>query len=94
MNPSSPRQLLFRQGGSFIAVGLAQLLLDWLVFVGLTALGVPVYNGLGQPVVCIAVIGPHARWQAYAQRTGSAPAADWLRERAARLSAQLGFYPR
>ena len=61
---------------------------------GVTALGVPVYNGLGQPVVCIAVIGPHARWQAYAQRTGSAPAADWLRERAARLSAQLGFYPR
>ena len=45
MNPSSPRQLLFRQGGSFIAVGLAQLLLDWLVFVGLTALGVPAAPG-------------------------------------------------
>ena len=45
MNPSSPRQLLFRQGGSFIAVGLAQLLLDWLVFVGLTALGVPAASG-------------------------------------------------
>ena len=45
MDPSSPRQLLFRQGGSFIAVGLAQLLLDWLVFVGLTALGVPAASG-------------------------------------------------
>nr|MBP7597631.1 GtrA family protein [Pseudoxanthomonas sp.] len=45
MSPSSPRQLLFRQGGSFIAVGLAQLLLDWLVFVGLTALGVPAAPG-------------------------------------------------
>ena len=45
MSPSSPSQLLFRQGGSFIAVGLAQLLLDWLVFVGLTALGVPAAPG-------------------------------------------------
>ena len=32
---------MFRQGGSFIAVGVAQLLLDWLVFVVLTAVGVP-----------------------------------------------------
>ncbi|MEI2795363.1 GtrA family protein [Pseudoxanthomonas sp. F11] len=39
MTPS-PRHTLTRQGGSFLIVGLLQLLLDWLVFVGLTALGV------------------------------------------------------
>lgn len=33
---------LLRQGGQFIVIGLAQLLLDWLVFVGISALGVPV----------------------------------------------------
>lgn len=33
---------LLRQGGRYIAAGLMQLLLDWLVFVGSTALGLPV----------------------------------------------------
>ncbi|MFG6088109.1 MULTISPECIES: GtrA family protein [Stenotrophomonas] len=33
---------LVRQGSSYIVIGLVQLLLDWLVFVGSTALGVPV----------------------------------------------------
>ncbi|WP_439450363.1 GtrA family protein [Stenotrophomonas sp. ATs4] len=33
---------LARQGGSYFLVGLVQLLLDWLVFVGTTALGTPV----------------------------------------------------
>ncbi|OUL14411.1 hypothetical protein B0X78_07865 [bacterium AM6] len=33
---------LIRQGSSYIVVGLVQLLLDWLVFVGSTALGLPV----------------------------------------------------
>ena len=61
---------------------------------GVTALGVPVYNGLGHPVVCIAVIGPHARWQTYAERADAPPAQAWLKEKAAALSAQLGFYPR
>lgn len=32
---------LAREGGSFIVVGLLQLLLDWAVFVAATALGVP-----------------------------------------------------
>lgn len=36
---------LIRQGGSFLIVGLAQLLLDWAVFVGVTALGMPVEPG-------------------------------------------------
>lgn len=61
---------------------------------GVAALGVPVYNGLGQPVVCIAVIGPHARWQQYEQQHGAGAAAQTLLAQAARLSAQLGYYPR
>nr|WP_298157453.1 GtrA family protein [uncultured Pseudoxanthomonas sp.] len=40
-----PRHMLARQGGSFLIVGLLQLLLDWLVFVGLTALGMPAAPG-------------------------------------------------
>lgn len=33
---------LVRQGSSYILIGLVQLLLDWLVFMGSTALGLPV----------------------------------------------------
>jgi putative flippase GtrA len=33
---------LVGQGSSYIVIGLVQLLLDWLVFVGSTALGLPV----------------------------------------------------
>jgi len=33
---------LLRQGGHYLVFGLLQLLLDWLVFVGTTALGMPV----------------------------------------------------
>lgn len=33
---------LARQGGSYVAVGLVQLLVDWVVFVGLSALGMAV----------------------------------------------------
>jgi putative flippase GtrA len=33
--------LLFRQGASYLLVGLLQLLLDWAVFVALTWLGLP-----------------------------------------------------
>ena len=40
-HPASHRTLL-RQGGSYVVVGLLQLLLDWLLFVALTALGVAV----------------------------------------------------
>lgn len=36
---------VFRQGGSFIVVGALQLLVDWLVFVALTALGMPAAPG-------------------------------------------------
>lgn len=32
---------LIRQGGSYVLVGLLQLLLDWAVFVAATALGMP-----------------------------------------------------
>lgn len=36
---------LLRQGSAYIIIGLLQLLLDWLVFVALTAAGVPVAPG-------------------------------------------------
>ena len=39
MTPPAPRRTLLRQGGSFVLVGLLQLLLDWLLFVALTVLG-------------------------------------------------------
>lgn len=61
---------------------------------GVMALGVPLYNGLGQPVVCIAVIGPHARWQRYAEREPQQTAQAWLLERSLQLSAQLGYCKR
>ena len=48
---------MFRQGGSFIAVGMAQLLLDWLVFVALTALGVPAGPGNLAGRACGALLG-------------------------------------
>ncbi|WP_313140516.1 GtrA family protein [Stenotrophomonas sp.] len=36
---------LLRQGSAYIIIGLLQLLLDWLVFVALTAAGAPVVPG-------------------------------------------------
>ncbi len=36
---------LLRQGSRYLAVGMTQLLLDWLVFVTATALGIPVAPG-------------------------------------------------
>ncbi len=36
---------LFRQGSQYIAIGLLQLLLDWLVFVAATAVGLPAAPG-------------------------------------------------
>ena len=45
MTHSPPRQTLVRQGGSFLVVGLLQLLLDWLVFVAATAIGMPAGPG-------------------------------------------------
>ena len=41
MAPHSSRLALLRQGGSFLVVGVVQLLVDWSLFVALTALGVP-----------------------------------------------------
>ncbi|WP_334178998.1 GtrA family protein [Pseudoxanthomonas sp.] len=40
MAPRSLKRALLRQGGSFLIVGALQLLVDWALFVGLTALGV------------------------------------------------------
>jgi putative flippase GtrA len=37
-----PDSLLLRQGGSYFIVGLLQLLVDWAIFVALSAAGVPV----------------------------------------------------
>lgn len=45
MPHSPPRHTLARQGGRYLIVGLLQLLLDWLVFVGVTAFGVPAAPG-------------------------------------------------
>ena len=39
-SPSS-RHVLLRQGSSFLVIGALQLLVDWALFVALTALGVP-----------------------------------------------------
>lgn len=39
-SPSS-RHVLLRQGGSFLIIGALQLLVDWALFVALTALGMP-----------------------------------------------------
>ncbi|QIO89601.1 membrane protein [Stenotrophomonas rhizophila] len=36
---------LIRQGSSYLAIGLLQLALDWALFVGATALGVPAVPG-------------------------------------------------
>ena len=36
---------LFRQGSQYLAIGLLQLLLDWLVFVAATAAGLPAVPG-------------------------------------------------
>ncbi len=36
---------LLRQGTHYVLIGLLQLLLDWLVFVGATAMGMPVSAG-------------------------------------------------
>lgn len=41
MAPHSSRLTLLRQGGSFLVVGAVQLLVDWALFVALTALGAP-----------------------------------------------------
>ncbi|HRN61457.1 MAG TPA: GtrA family protein [Luteimonas sp.] len=41
--PTRPEPpLILRQGGHYLLAGLLQLLLDWLVFVALSALGLPV----------------------------------------------------
>lgn len=44
MHPTSFTTLmgLVRQGSTYLIIGLVQLLLDWLVFVAATALGLPV----------------------------------------------------
>lgn len=48
---------LLREGGSFVVVGAAQLLVDWLVFVALTAAGVPAAPGNLAGRVCGALLG-------------------------------------
>ena len=53
---------------------------------GISALATPVFDGFGQLVLCIAVIGPSATLQ-----TGPAsPAAQQLRQAARKLSQRLG----
>ncbi|HEY0333449.1 MAG TPA: GtrA family protein [Stenotrophomonas sp.] len=48
---------LMRQGGHYLLVGLLQLLLDWAVFVALTALGMPIAPGNLIGRVCGALLG-------------------------------------
>ena len=48
---------LIRQGGSYVLVGLLQLLLDWAVFVAATALGLPAAPGNLLARVSGAVLG-------------------------------------
>jgi len=55
---------LLKQGPRFVLVGLAQLALDWLVFVATTAGGMPVAPGNLAGRVCGALLGfwLHGRW--------------------------------
>lgn len=55
---------LLRQGPRYLLVGLAQLLLDWLVFVATTACGLPVAPGNLAGRVSGALLGfwLHGRW--------------------------------
>lgn len=57
VSTTGPPVSLIRQGSSFLIVGLVQLLLDWLVFVAASALGMPVApaNLLGR--VCGMLLG-------------------------------------
>lgn len=48
---------LLRQGSTFVVVGALQLLLDWLVFVLATALGLPVAAGNVLGRTCGALLG-------------------------------------
>ncbi|HVK52085.1 MAG TPA: GtrA family protein [Pseudoxanthomonas sp.] len=55
---------LLRQGPRYVLVGVAQLVLDWLVFVTTTACGLPVVAGNLAGRVCGALLGfwLHGRW--------------------------------
>lgn len=48
---------LMRQGSHYVLIGLLQLLLDWAVFVTLTALGMPTVPGNLIGRVCGALLG-------------------------------------
>ncbi|KRG74200.1 membrane protein [Stenotrophomonas chelatiphaga] len=48
---------LLRQGGYYLVVGLLQLLLDWCVFVAVTALGMPVVPGNVIGRACAMLLG-------------------------------------
>lgn len=48
---------LLRQGTHYLLFGLLQLLLDWLVFVAATALGMPVAGGNIAGRICGALLG-------------------------------------
>lgn len=73
-----PRRVLLREGVRFIAVGLAQLVLDWLVFVALTALGVPVAPGNVAGRVSGALLGFWLNGRVTFARDG-APRLGWWR---------------
>ena len=72
------RQPLFREGGSFVAVGLLQLLVDWLAFVLLTALGVPAAPGNVAGRICGALLGFWLNGRVTFARDGR-PRLGWMR---------------
>ena len=52
-----PKQELIRQGGQFLAVGAIQLLLDWGVFVSLSALSFSAVSSNIGGRICGAIVG-------------------------------------
>lgn len=72
------RQSLFREGGSYVVVGLLQLLVDWLAFVLLTALGVPAAPGNIAGRICGALLGFWLNGRYTFARAGQARL-GWLR---------------
>lgn len=57
MRKFSPDSRLLKQGGSFLAIGLLQLVVDWAIYVILTWLGLPAQPAYIAGRVCGAMFG-------------------------------------
>ncbi len=57
MRKLSPDRALLKQGSSFLAIGLLQLLVDWAIFVALTWLGLAAEPAYVAGRICGAMLG-------------------------------------